>query len=146
MRLLFRIPVFMYEAHLGWAFGHRVLMLTHRGRKTGKTRRTCIEVIHYDPAVRESVVISAYGTRSDWYRNIAKNPPIEVRIARERYVPAFRILPTDEARRILREVFAEHPRKGKFFFKHVFRLDFSRWSFEDLASLVPLVAFKQAEG
>jgi deazaflavin-dependent oxidoreductase (nitroreductase family) len=55
-------------------FDHRVLLLTHTGRKTGKIRRNGIEVIHYDLETKESVVISAYSTRSDWYRNIAKSP------------------------------------------------------------------------
>ena len=34
-----------------------------------------IEVLHYDPATRESVVLSALGERADWNRNIQASPP-----------------------------------------------------------------------
>lgn len=141
-RIFFRLPVYLYRLHLGWVFDHRVLYLVHVGRKTGKTRRNCIEVIHRDPQRDESYVISAYGMRSDWFRNIMKNPPLELRIGRERFVPEFRVLDAAEARRVLREVFSEYPGEGKFFLKNVFHLEPTERQFEDLSELVPLVAFR----
>ena len=72
-------------------------MLTHRGRKSGKLRQTALEVVHYDPARRESVVVSGWGERADWYRNIQAAPAIEVATGRERYAPTYRILGPDEA-------------------------------------------------
>jgi deazaflavin-dependent oxidoreductase (nitroreductase family) len=140
-RVFFRLPVYVYRAHLGWIFDHRVLYLEHVGRKTGRTRRTCIEVIHHDPAKDESFVISAYGRRSDWFRNIMKNPPLELRIGKTRFVPEFRVPSSAEAKEVLRGVFLEHPGEGKFFLKNVFHLEPSEANFEGLADLVPLVAF-----
>ena len=141
-RFVFRLPVYLYRVGLGWVFDHRVLYLVHVGRKTGKRRRNCIEVIHRDPQKNESFVISAYGRRSDWFRNIMKSPPLELRIGRERFVPEFRVLDTAEARRVLRDVFSEHPGEGKFFLKNVFHLRPSEKQFEDLSDLVPLVGFR----
>ncbi|WP_234820650.1 hypothetical protein [Mycolicibacterium goodii] len=37
-RLLFRAPLAMYKARLGWVFGNRILLLHHIGRVTGKDR------------------------------------------------------------------------------------------------------------
>ncbi len=141
-RAFFRLPVYIYRVRLGWLFDHRVLCLVHRGRKTGKIRRNCIEVVHFDPETRECFVVSAYGRRSDWFRNIVKSPPVEVAVGRERFVPEFRVLPTEEARRLLKKVFAEHPGEGKLFLKQVFHLEPSEAQFEGLADLVPVVAFR----
>jgi hypothetical protein len=43
------------------------------------------------------VVAAAWGEESDWYRNIQAQPTLAVTIGRDRYVPAQRILPPDEA-------------------------------------------------
>lgn len=144
-RVFFRLPVYFYRLHLGWLVGRRILCLRHTGRKTGRVRTNCIEVIHADRGRREYTVISAYGRRSDWFRNIMKNPPLELQIGRERFVPEFRILSPSEARQVLKEAFSEHPGEVKFFLKNVFKLDPSADQFEGLADLVPLVAFKPRE-
>jgi deazaflavin-dependent oxidoreductase (nitroreductase family) len=92
-----RLPIYLNHLDLGWLLGHRFLLVTHRGRRTGLLRQTVVEVIHYDPATRESVVLSALGDRADWYRNIQASPPLEVQTGRLRYVPQHRILPPEEA-------------------------------------------------
>jgi deazaflavin-dependent oxidoreductase (nitroreductase family) len=102
LKLFFNLPRLLYRAHLGWLLGHHFLLLTHRGRKSGKARQTVLEVVRYDPATRESVVISAYGDRSDWYRNIQAAPAIEVRTGRDRYVPQLRRLGAEERFAVLR--------------------------------------------
>ncbi len=92
----YNLPIWLYRLRLGWLLGHRFLLLTHRGRKTGKLRQTVLEVVHYDHATRESVVLSAYGERADWYQNILANPPIEVQTGGSRYAPQYRLLEVDE--------------------------------------------------
>ncbi len=93
----FRLPISLYRLHLGWLLGHRFLLLTHRGRKSGRIRKTVLEVVSYDPRTRESVVVSGWGERADWYRNIQASPALEVQTGRDRYVPTQRILSADEA-------------------------------------------------
>ena len=44
---LFRVPVYLYRWHLGWLFGHRCLLLTHIGRRSGRKRQTVLEVVEY---------------------------------------------------------------------------------------------------
>jgi deazaflavin-dependent oxidoreductase (nitroreductase family) len=96
LRLLFAAPAWLYRLGLGRLLGHRVLLLTHRGRKSGRLYRTVLEVARYDPWTGESVVGSGWGSRADWYRNIRANPPLEVQTGRERYQPTFRELPPEE--------------------------------------------------
>jgi hypothetical protein len=66
-------------------------------------------VIRHNGATGESVVISAWGERSDWYRNIEASPAMEVRIGRERYVPEQRFLSSEEAYAEIAEYERGHP-------------------------------------
>ena len=96
LRMAFRLPIYLYRFRLGWLLDHRVLLLTHQGRKSRRVRRTPLEVIRYDPATEESVVVSAWGDKADWYRNLKANPAKEIRTGRERYVPEQRFLAPEE--------------------------------------------------
>lgn len=106
---LFRVPKYLYQFGLGWLFGHRFLMLTHRGRKSGRPYQTVLEVVHYDPETRESIVVSGWGTRADWYRNIRANPPIAVATGNEHYQPSYRELSPDEIYPVIQEYLQKSP-------------------------------------
>ena len=106
---LLRLPSYLYRFRLGGLLGHRFLLLTHRGRKSGLTRRTPLEVLQYDPHSRESVVLSAWGKKADWYRNIEASLALEVEIAGERYPPASRFLTPEEAYAVITEYAIRHP-------------------------------------
>lgn len=82
LRILFEAPSWLYRWHLGWLFGHRFLVLTYRGRRTGRTLRTVLEVIQYDRATPESVVMSAYGSTAGWYLSILSTPALRVQTGR----------------------------------------------------------------
>ncbi len=71
LKLTFTLPRYLYRWHLGWLFGHRCLMITHIGRKTGRRRQTVLEVVHYDPSTQACIVMSGYGAKSDWYPEIS---------------------------------------------------------------------------
>jgi deazaflavin-dependent oxidoreductase (nitroreductase family) len=96
LRRLLQAPAWLAGVGLGRLLGHRFLLLTHRGRRSGRVYRTPLEVVHYDPRSRESVVLSGWGERADWYRNIQSSPPIAVQTAGQRYVPLVRVLPREE--------------------------------------------------
>jgi deazaflavin-dependent oxidoreductase (nitroreductase family) len=96
LRMAFRLPIHLYRLNLGWLLGHRVLLLTHRGRKSGRIYRTPLEVIRHDPTTGENFVVSAWGEEADWYRNLKANPAVEIRTERKRYVPEQRFLSPEE--------------------------------------------------
>jgi deazaflavin-dependent oxidoreductase (nitroreductase family) len=98
LRLAFRLPIYLYRLNLGWLLGHRGLLLIHRGRRSGLLRETVLEVVRYTPATKESVVLSAWGERADWYRNIKVSPALEVWTGGERYVPKQRFLAPEPCR------------------------------------------------
>jgi deazaflavin-dependent oxidoreductase (nitroreductase family) len=75
-RFLFRVPIYFYRVRLGWLFGHRLLLLNHIGRVSGKLRRTILEVAEYDGD--SYVVASGWGPNAAWYRNILHTPDVTI--------------------------------------------------------------------
>lgn len=98
----------------GWLLGQRVVQITHRGRKSGVLRRTILEVLYYDPQTREVLVVSGWEGKTDWYRNIEREPALEVRIGRVRYRPAQEFLSSQETTQLILTLFRQHPREVRF--------------------------------
>ena len=146
LRSGFKLPIALYRAHLGWLLGHRFLLLTHPGRKSGRTYQTVLEVVHCDPATRESAALSAWGERADWYQNILAHPAIEVQTGGERYTPQYRLLGPDERFTTLQQ----YEKRYGFVFRAIIRAfgyqyDGSEASLRALADAVLIVAFRPRE-
>lgn len=97
LRRLAAAPAFLYDAGLGRLLGHRFLLLVHRGRRSGRRRRTVLEVVRWDPRAREAVVISGLGANAGWRLNVLAGGAEEVRIGGERFRPGVRRLDGEEA-------------------------------------------------
>ncbi len=109
-RRLMRAPIWLYRARLGLLFGSRMLMLEHIGRQSGIRRHVVLEVVgHATPDTY--VVVSGFGTRSQWYRNVIANPRVRVSVAGRTAVPATaRPLTRAEADAALHAYVSRHPR------------------------------------
>lgn len=83
---MFRAPIALYRAGLGWLLGHRIVMIEHVGRVSGRPRRTVLEVVRRDASSID--VAAAWGPRSDWFRNVIANPSVRVSSGRLRSKPA----------------------------------------------------------
>ena len=78
-RLLFRAPLWLWRLGLGPLIGDLFLMLTSTGRKSGLPRHAALEY-HY---LRGTIyVVSAFGERSAWHKNILADPRVTVQTAR----------------------------------------------------------------
>lgn len=117
LRLFLKLPIHLYRLHLGWLLGHRFLLLTHRGRKTGFARQTVLEVIKYDASTSESIVVSGWGQNADWFLNIKASPALAIQIGRQWFRPVQYILSPDEAYSVLEEWQGRHPIEGWIFRK-----------------------------
>jgi deazaflavin-dependent oxidoreductase (nitroreductase family) len=106
---LLRLPLVLYRLRLGWLLGHRFAEITHRGRRSGRVYRSVVEVVRFDPATREVVVMTAWRGQTDWYRNIRAQPALEVRTGRLRFVPEQRLLGPDESVRELQGYVGRNP-------------------------------------
>lgn len=94
---LFRAPVYLYRWHMGWLFGHRCLLLTHTGRRTGLKRQTVLEVVEYRKQGPEVVVANGFGPDSDWVRNIEAKPGVEITVGAQHFPAVHRFLGEEEA-------------------------------------------------
>ncbi len=109
MRYLARAPIFLYRAGLGWMFGGRFLMLTHTGRVSGLPRQVVLEVVREDRQRGAYIVASGWGERSDWYKNILKNPYVTVQVRRTRFNARVRRLTPEEAGEEMLDYTRRHP-------------------------------------
>jgi deazaflavin-dependent oxidoreductase (nitroreductase family) len=103
----------VYRIGLGRLLGRRFLSVTHRGRKSGRLYDTVLEVAVFDPAADESVVVSAYGSDADWYRNLQAAPAVRVRTGRMDYAPEHHFLTPEEASAAAAEFCRRHPWEAK---------------------------------
>jgi len=94
LKVAFRL---LYRHGLGWVLGQRFLRLLHVGRHTGKRYATVLEVVRHDLRRAEFVVVSGFGTRTDWLRNIETGNPVEVTVGRRTFVADHRRLDREEA-------------------------------------------------
>ena len=72
-----RLIRFLYSIGLGFLLGRMILLLTSTGRRTGLPRTTPLQYEEHDG---KYFVGSARGTRSDWYKNVLRDPRVSVRV------------------------------------------------------------------
>jgi deazaflavin-dependent oxidoreductase (nitroreductase family) len=144
LRAIFRAPNALYRLRLGGLLGHRFLQVTHRGRTSGRTYRTVLEVVAYDPTHQESVVVAGFGTGSDWYRNLQAHPALEVVTGWLRYVPAQRFLSVEEGAAALAYYESRHGKLATAGLKQLFGYDGSPAGRLALAQRLPMIAFRPA--
>lgn len=109
LRLVFRLPVPLFRSGLSRLLGNRLLLLTHVGRKTGQPRHTVLEVVRYDAARDSYFVVSAWGERADWLKNIRKTPDVTVCVGRRRAIGFAKPLPPSEGETELLDYVHRHP-------------------------------------
>jgi deazaflavin-dependent oxidoreductase (nitroreductase family) len=99
--------------------GDRFLYFSHRGRRTGRTRHTVVEVARFDREMSEATVIAGWGPATRWYRNLEAAPALEVAVGRRRWSnPGQRFLCEVEREAVLRSYVLrsyseEHPRAAR---------------------------------
>ncbi len=56
-------------------YAGRIMVLIHTGRKTGIRRRT---PVNFTMLGEDIIIVAGFGAAADWYRNIKRNPRVEV--------------------------------------------------------------------
>lgn len=107
-RLGYRAPIALYRTRLGFLLGTRFLMLEHHGRKSGKTRRTVLEVVTKRPDAL--YVAAAWKRKAQWLKNIEADPHVTVHCGFERFDTVALVIDPDAARTVIGEYAARHPR------------------------------------
>jgi deazaflavin-dependent oxidoreductase (nitroreductase family) len=108
LRLGLHLPTWLYRLHLGWLLGQRFLMLMHTGRVTGRIHRTVVEVVSHEGFLT-FYVVSGWGTKADWYRNIHRQPEVEIRVGSRTMRARAEDVPTEKAADIMQEYTNRYP-------------------------------------
>lgn len=101
LRRVYSAPRALYRHGLGRLLGHRFLLLTHTGRRTGARHQVVVEVVRYEPISGAATVIAGYGPTSDWYRNVRAGGPVAVDFGRGSRPARARVVPPDEGAVVL---------------------------------------------
>lgn len=110
-----RAPIWIYRARAGALLSSRLLMLEHIGRKSGARRYVVLEVVDH-PAPDIFVVLSGFGPKAEWFRNIQANPRVRVYVGSHAPAPATaRVLDQPDADRTLAVYRSRHPRAWEWF-------------------------------
>ena len=112
LKFLFKVPVWLHKMGLGgWErlVGAQWMLITTKGRKTGKLRHTMVDVMDYDKASDTYYIEAAYGARADWYKNIQANPIFEAKVGRIKFNARAGALTTEGASEMLVQFYRSKP-------------------------------------
>lgn len=138
-RAFFRAPIGLYRLGLGGLLGHRFLLLEHVGRKSGLLRRTVLEVVGSEGGA--PIVVSGFGKRSDWLRNLVARPEVRVTWGRRSFGARARIVGTEEAAAVFDDYRRRHPRAARLLGR---ALGVSALDPVAAASVMPVVVLERA--
>jgi deazaflavin-dependent oxidoreductase (nitroreductase family) len=101
----------------------KVIVLVHRGRRSGRLYKTPVEILVDRPERREFVVSPMWGKGSDWYRNVVAGGLVEVHVGGEEEQVEWREL--DEAeRRVALDAYREaHPLYSRIILRMLARVN-----------------------
>jgi deazaflavin-dependent oxidoreductase (nitroreductase family) len=140
--ILWRLPIWLYRLRLGVLLGHRALLLTHKGRISGKERYAMLEVIKYEEATNTHYVASGFGEKSDWYQNITKTPDVTIQVGNDRFSATAERLPSDKATTVFNEYTQDHPNAIRNLAKFVgYKIGNSQEELMGFLELIPVVIF-----
>ena len=85
LKFLYKLPLHLYRLGLGRLLGRRFIWLHHTGRISGLPRENVLEVADYDAKNDIYYVVSGYGKKAQWYRNLLATPTGHAQVAGRRF-------------------------------------------------------------
>ena len=142
-RTMWRLPVWLYRARLGWLITSHFLLLEHVGRQSGKARQAVIEVVKRDKANDVYYVASGFGRASDWYQNLLKTPQGKIQSGFRKADVIAEVLPMEEAGEIIMEYARRYPFAIRTLARIIgYEVKKGETDYREFAKAVPIVALK----
>lgn len=104
-------PVWLFRLRLGFLLGRRIVMLEHKGRRTGKLRQTPLEVVGRDGD--KYILCSGTGPKADWYRNLTAAPAVSLWVGPVRHEVDQRFLDESEGASAFARYEQAHPKAAE---------------------------------
>ncbi len=99
---------FLYRTGLQNLTGGKMAVVTHKGRKTGKIRKTVLFAQYFNPKTYELKLIAAFGV-TDWFLNVRSSPALQIEVGPIAYEPEQRILTVAEIADLERDFRRKYP-------------------------------------
>lgn len=139
-----RAPVVLFRWKLGFVFGERLLLISHRGRRSGRVLQTPVEVVEHDTVTHEFIVCSGTGPRADWYLNLRSAAAVSVQVRNHVWVPGQRFLEPEEAAARFAGYEATHPSTARRLLSSMGNsYDGTDQGRVEMMSKMPMVAFAE---
>ncbi|MFF4419032.1 nitroreductase family deazaflavin-dependent oxidoreductase [Streptosporangium sp. NPDC001559] len=139
-RRLWRLPILLYRVGLGPLMGHRVMLLTHTGRVSGRRRQAVIEVVHHDE--HGYFAASGFGVKADWYRNVMATPEVTVQVGGHVLQVTATPVETEAGAEIMARYAPRHPAAARRLCKIMgFAVDGSQEDYREAGRHIPFVCF-----
>lgn len=141
IRWLLKLPATLYSLKLGWMLGRRFLLLIHTGRESGKAYATVLEALHYDHATHRCIIVSDWGTRSEWYKNVMQNPRVRYAVGIREWEGRVEQVSRIRAEQLLRDYGGRHRQAIRIRVKLMIgeAFDGSSCQYRRLAARVPVL-------
>lgn len=112
-RFLFRMPIYLYKAHLGWLLPDRFMLLHHVGRKSGLPREAVVEVVRHDSETGDYYICSGFDEKSQWYQNLAAHPDVSIQVGNKEMQVHSERISADEGSAEMLDYAHRHPGAAK---------------------------------
>ena len=141
-----RIPILLYKIGLGGLFGTRALLLSVKGRKSGKIRQTVLEIIHHLPEEQSYYVASGFGTRSQWFQNLQNDLRVIIQVGSKRINATGHRLNPEEAGTVFVAYAQKHPQAIRWLSKKLdYQITHTPEGYRDFAKELPIIKFTARE-
>jgi deazaflavin-dependent oxidoreductase (nitroreductase family) len=122
-----------------------VIVLVHRGRKSGRLYKTPIEILIEDPERGEIIVSPMWGRDSDWYRNVVAGGLVEVHVRGEERRVEWRELDEAERRAAIKAYRESHPLYSRMILRMLVRVNgFEGVPEEAVVRELPMLGLRRA--
>jgi deazaflavin-dependent oxidoreductase (nitroreductase family) len=120
-----------------------VVVLVHRGRKSGRLYRTPLEILVDDPERGELVISPMWGRGSDWYRNVIAGGLVEVHVRGEERQVAWRELDEVERRVAIKAYRDAHPFYSRVILRMLGRVNGVEGDSETIVRELPMLGLRR---
>jgi deazaflavin-dependent oxidoreductase (nitroreductase family) len=122
-----------------------VIVLVHRGRKSGRLYKTPVEILHDDAERDELIVSPMWGRHSDWYRNVVAGGLVGVHVRGEERQVEWRELDEAERRAAINAYREAHPLYSRVILRMLVRVNrFEADPEEALLRELPMLGLRRA--
>jgi deazaflavin-dependent oxidoreductase (nitroreductase family) len=122
-----------------------VIVIVHRGRKSGRQYKTPVEILHHDRERDEIIVSPMFGRHSDWYRNVVAGGLVEVHVRGEERQVEWRELDEAERRAAIDAYREAHPLYSRMILRMLVRVNrFEGDAEETLLRELPMLGLRRS--